>query len=196
MQHETDGRRRRSAASRKRIVDAMIAMIREGNIDPSAEAVADRAGLGRRTVFRLFTDKESIYRQIHVTIRDRALAYFDIPIVGDTPSARLLSLVDRRCRFFEDILPLATASAAHRHTSPVLQRDHAAVAAELRGIMEAFLDPAIRADLPRLEALDLVMSIEAWRRLRHQQGLDPAAATEVMRRAVQALLSAPAAPAR
>ncbi|MBP6689360.1 MAG: hypothetical protein KA153_05180, partial [Hyphomonadaceae bacterium] len=50
---EVDGRRQRSDASRRKIAQAMLELLREGEPDPSADLVAERAGVGRRTVFRL-----------------------------------------------------------------------------------------------------------------------------------------------
>ena len=49
-----DGRRQRSARSRVRIVEAMFALIRAGDMNPSAAALAEEANVGIRTVFRHF----------------------------------------------------------------------------------------------------------------------------------------------
>ena len=57
---ERDGRRLRSQDSRARIVAAMLDLIREGEIAPSAELVASRANVGLRTVFRHFKDMDSL----------------------------------------------------------------------------------------------------------------------------------------
>ncbi|MEO8374286.1 MAG: hypothetical protein ABI471_03615, partial [Sphingomonas bacterium] len=54
----TDGRRRRSETSRDKIVEAMLAIVAEGQITPSAEQVALRAEVGLRSVFRHFKDME------------------------------------------------------------------------------------------------------------------------------------------
>ena len=42
-----DGRHRRSMSSQRRIVQAMLELVAEGNIAPSADEVSDRAGVGR-----------------------------------------------------------------------------------------------------------------------------------------------------
>jgi len=42
-----DGRRQRSDASRRKIALAMLDLLREGEADPSADLVAERAGVGR-----------------------------------------------------------------------------------------------------------------------------------------------------
>ena len=56
-----DGRRKRSQTSRDKIVAAMLALVEEGAITPSAEQVATRARVGLRTVFRQYSDMETLY---------------------------------------------------------------------------------------------------------------------------------------
>jgi AcrR family transcriptional regulator len=182
-----DGRHRRSAESRRRIVEAMLEMVREGDISPSADSVAARAGVGRRTVFRLFSDMEGIYREMQAIMRDKVAPVRALPLAGDTFHARLHALVDRRVRFFEEVMPVTVAAAIHRHRSPVLQADHVAIQAELRAILEAVLPADTAAELT--EALDAVLSIDLWRRLRLEQRLEAAAATAVLHRIVGGLVT-------
>ena len=58
---EPDGRRLRSERSKQAIIDAILALMEEGNLVPSAQTVADRAGIGIRSVFRHFADMEELY---------------------------------------------------------------------------------------------------------------------------------------
>ena len=60
----TDGRLLRSERSRQRIADALYELVGEGELTPSAQMVADRAGVGIRTVFRLFSDMDALYATI------------------------------------------------------------------------------------------------------------------------------------
>jgi AcrR family transcriptional regulator len=182
-----DGRHRRSAESRRRIVEAMLELVREGDISPSADSVAARAGVGRRTVFRLFSDMEGIYREMQAIMRDKVAPVRALPLAGDTLHARLHALVDRRVRFFEEVMPVTVAAAIHRHRSPVLQADHVAIQAELRAILAGVLPGNAGAELT--ESLDAVLSIDLWRRLRLEQRLEPAAATAVLHRIVGGLVT-------
>lgn len=109
-----DGRRQRSDASRRRIVDAMLELAREGDPAPSADIVAERAGVGRRTVFRLFSDMESLYREMHATMLARIEHIRAMPIEGATWRAQLDALIDRRITLFEEILPIKMAADVHR----------------------------------------------------------------------------------
>lgn len=185
---ESDGRRRRSADSRRRIIEAMLELVRDGDMAPSADAVAARAGVGRRTVFRLFSDMEGVYREMHAVMREKVGPVRNLPLEGETPSARVHALIDRRSRFFEDVLPLMVASSVHRPRSEALQRDHALIQAELRQILFELLSDAQRQDRELGEALDMLLSIDAWRRLRLEQRLSTTQATAILHRAAGALL--------
>jgi AcrR family transcriptional regulator len=183
-----DGRRRRSANSRRAIVEAMIDLIRAGDPSPSAEAVAARAGVGRRTVFRLFSDMEGIYREMQVALRERVAPVRAIPLPDGPDPVRLVALAQRRIRFFEEVLPVWVAGGMFRSRSVVLQQEHHRLQAELRGIVLDVLPDPVRGDAVLVEALDAILSLDCWRRLRYEQGLPPDAAGDVVIRIVTALV--------
>src|SRR5690349_22289922 len=56
-----DGRVRRGERSRDAIVGALFDLIGGGVLQPTAQQVADRAGVGIRSVFRHFTEMDSLY---------------------------------------------------------------------------------------------------------------------------------------
>ncbi len=185
---ETDGRRARSGASRQRIVEAMLALVREGDLEPSADAVAERAGVGRRTVFRLFNDMDSLYGAMHAAMVERIEHILRTPLAGGAWRERLDGLIDRRIRFFEEVLPVKAAADAQRHRSPFLRRAHRNTTQSLREMLLFVLPKQIKDDPLRFEALDMVLSIEAWRRLRYEQRLSAKTASLVLKRSVAALL--------
>lgn len=192
---KVDGRRLRSDASRERIVAAMLDLVREGAVSPSAEQVAERAGLGRRTVFRLFKDMEQLYAEMHAAMLGRVQRIVAEPIEGADWRARLQAMLERRARLFEEILVIKTAADAHRHRSKFLQAAHTELNQMLRELMSFLLPRDIKADRLLLEALDGVLSLDLWRRLRMDQRLSPEEATAVWRRLIAALLDTPRAPA-
>jgi len=59
-----DGRTLRSVKSQKLIVSAVIKLIRAGNLEPTAQVVADESGIGIRTVFRQFDDMENLLKSV------------------------------------------------------------------------------------------------------------------------------------
>ncbi len=179
---EGDGRRRRSTASRQRIVEAILELAREGAAAPGAEAVAERAGVGRRTVFRLFKDMESLYVEMHQTMLGRIEGILTQPIEGRTWRQRLDQLIDRRVELFEEVMAIKAAADAHRHRSQFLQSSHEEMQRMLRELLLFVLPKSVKQDTIALEALDAALSLETWRRLRQDQRLSVKAATAVLKR--------------
>ena len=130
---ETDGRRRRSLDSRARIVAALLKLTREGELLPSAELVAGRAGVGLRTVFRHFSEMESLYLDMTQVIETQIRAIAARPFSGQTWRERVVELVGRRGDGFELIGPYRRASDLRRHASAVLQDDRERLTGPLRG---------------------------------------------------------------
>jgi AcrR family transcriptional regulator len=184
---ELDGRRQRSDASRRKIALAMLDLLREGEADPSADLVAERAGVGRRTVFRLFSDMEGVFREMHAIMTARLTPEFARPFEATTWRERLDELIERRAKAFEQMLPIKTAADARRYTSDFLKVEHKNITRLQRQALLAVL-PASLAKGDMLEALDLSLSFEAWRRLRYEQGLSVRQAQAALRRLVSALV--------
>jgi AcrR family transcriptional regulator len=180
---EPDGRRRRSHDSRARIVAAMLALVRAGEVSPGAEQVAEHAEVGLRTVFRHFKDMDSLYGEMSKLIEGELVELTTRPLAGATWRERLAELVARRAVVFEKIGPFRRASEIHRHRSRFLEAGHARLGAQLRAVLTREAPPEILADPSRLEVLDLLLSFEAWNRLRRDQGLAPADAEAVLTRA-------------
>lgn len=191
-QLSADGRRRRGQDSRDRIVQAMLDLVREGHVSPSAELVAARADVGLRTVFRHFKDLESLYREMSAVIEGELLALADTPFKGATWRERVLELVERRGWAYERIGPFKRASEAHRHQSPALALDNAKLVGVGRDILRRELPAEVARDPVRFEAIDLLLSFDAWHRLRRDQELSPSRATEVLRAMIEGLLAEPA----
>ena len=189
---ERDGRRLRSQDSRARIVAAMLALIQEGDVSPNAEQVADRAGVGLRTVFRHFKDMDSLFREMSEVIAEEVSAIKDQPFRSSDWRGRVMELIERRFRIFERIAPLKRASDVHRHRSPSIRRDSRWLVMTLREILERVAPPSDVGDPLLFEALDLLLSFESWSRLRQEQGLSQARTREVMEMTVARLIgSAP-----
>jgi AcrR family transcriptional regulator len=184
---ETDGRRRRSLDSRARIVAAMLELARQTASPPSAEQVAQRAGVGLRTVFRHFQDMESLYAEMVGPVEEELRAWALRPFKAETWRERVMELIVRRSTAFEKVAPLRRASESLRASSTVLQAEHSMMTTSLRAILRGVI-PKSAVDAPTFEALDLLLGFEAWTRLRRDQGLTPAQARKVLQGAVRALI--------
>lgn len=184
-----DGRRRRGMDNRARIVAAMVDMVRADEIAPSAERVAARADVGLRTVFRHFQDMDSLYREMSVVIEGEIRAIIDQPLTAQTGPSRVIELIGRRAQAFETIAPFRRAAEAFRHRSKFLGSDYARLVTQLRTILERELPPPVAGDPIKLEALDLLLSFEAWARLRRDQHLSIDQAKAVLESAARAIIA-------
>ena len=187
-----DGRRLRSAASRLRIVEAMRDLIREGNVSPRAEEVATRANVGLRTVFRHFDDMESLYREIGALAMVEAEPLLDMSEPAGTAEERFQTMLERRARLFERIMPFRIAADANAHRSPYLVEDRNRMNAGLRDLLRNALPADLRKDRTLVDALDALLSFDMWRRLR----LDQRLSAQQARRVVEAMGLALVAPVR
>ena len=113
------GRRQRSLDSRARIVAAMLQLVRAGDVSPSAEQVAARAGVGLRSVFRHVKDMDAaLYREMADVVEARDSAR---PSTGPS-RARLARARDRDRApplggLRADRAPFQRAAEANRHRS-------------------------------------------------------------------------------
>ncbi len=183
-----DGRRLRSEVSRLRIVEAMIALVSEGLTMPPAESVAARAGVGLRTVFRLFEDMDGLYRGMQAVMTERLGGLLEGPIEASDWHEAINILIDRRAEAFEMMLPLQMAADSVRTRSAALRDGRLRLVRSQRDTLLAALPAAIQGDAELVEALDLALSFETWRRLRTDQGVDIARARAIMRRIATALV--------
>ncbi len=185
-----DGRHRRSALTRKRIVTALTALVSEGAITPTAEMVSLRADVGLRTVFRHFDDMETLYREMNTEFDAILAAAMRAPLAAASWQDRLQESVTLRAALFERLAPYYVGTQVHRHESPFLNAQLVRAAVLHRDQVRRMLPPALADDPPRFEALLLVLSIDAWLRLRREQGLDLATATTVVQTLVGTLIGA------
>jgi AcrR family transcriptional regulator len=183
-----DGRRERSADSRRRILSAMVDLIESGLPAPTAEAVAARAGVSLRTVFRHFEEMENLHLEIAALVFERVRPIIDRPFEGRGWPAVLHEAIARRAEFFEVMAPFKTAIDVHRHRSRAIAAQHRRLTVMSRDLLASAFPPAIAADRPVMELLSLLLSIETWQRLREQQGMSVPEASEAVRRAAEAVV--------
>jgi AcrR family transcriptional regulator len=184
-----DGRIQRSERSREAIVNAILELVEEGDQRPTAERVAERAGVGIRTVFRHFSDMEGLYAAMNERLRSQILPLLRMgPGEEGSLEERVADFIEARCTFFERLLPFWRSSNLFRWRSAFLQADHVATSRDLRNHLLLFFPELRDVSTDLLEAVDWVSSLEGWDRLRTEQRLGRARAAVVQRVALEALL--------
>ncbi len=188
-QDSTDGRVLRGERNRQRILDALFELVDNGNLVPTAEQVADRAGVGTRTVFRHFADMESLLGELDERVQKEILPPTSeaAPDPKGTVSSRVASEVAWRCSFFERGAPFLRSAAVLRWRSPVLQRKHARTVRFLRERMLEHLPELEHAATDLVDGLEAILSFEAWERLRVSQKLGKERAQHAIERSARAL---------
>jgi len=185
----TDGRKLRSEDSKRKIVSAMLELVQEGRMAPTAEEVAKRAEVGLRTVFRRFKDMESLYAEMSVAISNQVESIVDRPTSGSDWRGDLREMVDRRTQVYEVIMPYRVAAEALKFKSTVLLNRHMEIVREERQRLLVLLPIEILKDLTLIEALEAVLSFDMWNQLRYDQRLAASDAGAVVARIVDSLLT-------
>lgn len=184
---KADGRRERSASSRRRILAAMVALIEGGVPAPTAEAVAARAGVSLRTVFRHFEEMENLHLEIAAQLFERIRPILERPLATREWPVLLAESVARRAEFFEILMPFKTAIDVYRHRSRAIAAQYRRISVMSRDLLAASLPAGLASDRQLFELLLLLLSIEAWQRLREQQGMSVAEASAAVLAGAHAL---------
>ncbi len=187
-----DGRVARGERTRRLILDAHSALLREGNLRPTAIAVAGRAGVSIRALWANFKDLEGLVEAASVEwVRDDPAHETDID--PDLPMAeRVQRFCAQRARRMEAIAPALRASALEPN-SPAVARQRQVIYARNEGVVRAVfateLDRAADAASEVVVALMTGCSARCWLVMRDDLGLAPDAAEAVMHRAAHAVLA-------
>lgn len=176
----SDGRRLRSERSRTQIIEALFTLIREGDMNPSAARVAERAAVGQRTVFRLFEDMDSLFGEMAEQIQSEVMPIVLAPYVSTDWTERLAELVRRRADVFERVFPLRVSANLRRFQSRFLMDEYRRGLILERESLKAILPKHVVSDKRLIAALEATTGFQTWRRLRQDQGLTAEDAGAIM----------------
>ncbi len=180
-----DGRVRRGERNRQAIVDAALALVAEERTLPTAQAIAARAGVAKRSVFHHFPDMDGLLAQAADAQAARYWHVLRPPEPGQPLSARIAAAVGQRARLFEGIGAARRVAVLHEAGNPVMAERLQESRSGLRRHIRRALQPELsRLDRPSQAGIEAMASWEAWEVLRAQQGLTVAAA----RAAVQSMI--------
>ena len=122
---EQDGRRLRSLTSQNIIVDAMIILVQRGILEPTAQQVADEAGIGIRTVFRQVQDKENLFSKMDEKVRANLQEIFDRAANPQgNLEERIEGLIELEAEIFEKNLQFLRATLANKWKYNTLQKNY------------------------------------------------------------------------
>ena len=189
-----DGRSARSDRTHSALLEAMLALLDEGDLKPTAAAIAARAGVSERTLFQHFPDREALFQGAALAQAERIGALVEELPGPETPVAeRVRAFVAQRALMLERVSTVRRAALQMEPWSETvaswLRATRSGAAAEIEHVFSPELDgrrAAERAEL--LAALVAAAAWPTWESLRAHQGLPEARAEAAMRRMVGALL--------
>lgn len=186
-----DGRHARRHRTRDLAVDALLDLLGEGIVRPTAQQVAERSGVSLRSIFRIFDDVQGL----HAAASARQLArvrhlFVDIPATGAL-AQRVKATVTATSTLYESVAPIRRAALRAAPESEVLQTQ----LRRARGWLRAEIDRVFGEELARsgdgdvAAAVEAILSFEAWDQLRSGQGRSASRAAASVTRTLHALLA-------
>jgi AcrR family transcriptional regulator len=185
----SDGRRQRSERSQTAIIEAALALMDEGALVPTAQQIADRAGVGIRSFFRHFADMDSLFLAADEMLISSYEALFEVDNRAGTLSERVARAINLYGNAFDQLRPIILCTQAQLWRSPKLRENYAWHQKRLRKELELWLPEVAALPKDRREALHAVASFDMWHRLREHQGLSPKASSDIVTSLVNDLIA-------
>ena len=176
----SDGRRQRSERSQTAIIKAALSLMDEGTLVPTAQQIADRAGVGIRSFFRHFADMDSLFLAADEMLISSYEALFEVDDRAGTLSQRVARAIDLYGNAFDKLRPIILCTQAQLWRSPKLRENYAWHQKRLRKELELWLPEVASLPKDRREALHAIASFDMWHRLREHQGLSPKASAGIV----------------
>lgn len=188
-----DGRRLRSERTRRLIVEAYLALVRENAQMPTGAQIAERAGYSVRSLFERFPDLTAL--RVAATDYAVAEARADAALrdLDASRAARIKSQVEQRATTCERWLPFWRVLSKNAAQSPELLQRIAVIRQLIVMRLEMMFKPELSAmaDSDRKKvvlALEAITAFESWERMRELHGLSVDDASAVWVRAIDRLL--------
>jgi TetR/AcrR family transcriptional regulator, regulator of autoinduction and epiphytic fitness len=189
-----DGRNLRRDRNRDAVVTALLELYREGNLGPSADGIAERAGISVRSLFRYFEDVEGLVRAAIARQQEHLAPLYALDAPPELPLAeRVERFVAARVTLLEGMGEVGRVARAVAVRQPLILAE----LARIRGTLRRQLTGVFAAELAALPAVtrratvaaaDVVTSWEAFDLMHNDQGLRPDEVAAAMRAALLRLL--------
>ena len=162
-----DGRNLRSVKSQKLIVEACIKLFKAGNVELTAQQVADESGVGIRTVFRLFDDMENLLKSVDTEMRKD----YDFEVKFDPKSSfenRLLAVTNHLCAGYKKHNTIMFGTISNMWKYKFLQENYMNYQKMIRQKGEEVLPEVLNFDGELQELTHATLSFAFWTRLQSQ----------------------------
>jgi AcrR family transcriptional regulator len=164
-----DGRRLRSERSKKAILAACGALMKEGQLVPTAQMISDKAEVPIRSFFRHFPDMQTLFRELDASLQPSIERSFAEVVCNGSLPERIESAVKLHAKSFEDNKPIIRSTKAQLWRYPVLQENYARWQRKIRKDLDLRIPELTQLDADTRELIDGFTSFEMWTRLRDHQ---------------------------
>ncbi|MEM9513280.1 MAG: TetR/AcrR family transcriptional regulator [Actinomycetota bacterium] len=164
-QSDADGRSLRRERNREAVIDALVELIHEGNLEPGAKQIAERAGVSHRSVFRYFEDMTDL---AETAVRREFAAAAELAAIpqpsSDSLAARIDALVESRFQLYRAVANATLVARQQATRYPRINDEMAALANVLRSELIDYFAPELTGcDEPTTIAIaDTVMTLTSF----------------------------------
>jgi TetR/AcrR family transcriptional regulator of autoinduction and epiphytic fitness len=190
---QRDGRTVRAERTRAALVEAVLALLDEGRLRPTAAEIAQRAGVSERSVFQHFADREALLESVAREQYERVVPTIRPVDASLSLPERIEEFVAQRCSVFERGAGVRRAALLMEHESDVvadwLTSVRRAGAADVDRVFRRELEatPADERE-PLRAALVAACAWGTFEALRFHQGLSLSRTRGAMRTMIERLL--------
>ena len=160
-----DGRTLRRTRNRDAVIVALLAIIREGDLQPGAAEIADRAGVSHRSIFRYFDDLDDLVRTAIDHAFDEAGPMGGVPNIGvGSLDERITAFVEARVSLFEHVDGTMQLARMRAPKIPSINDGIAAIAEIFRGQIAEHFAPELDAigEDDRLLLVDGILTLTSY----------------------------------
>lgn len=174
----------------------MLSLYVAGNLDPSSDEIAGRAGLSPRSLFRYFDDLDDLVRVAISRQYERLQPVTKLDVSTTDPIAeRIARLVAQRLGLFECIGSVGVVARVREPFQPVIASELAIFRSFLRHQLEQLFAPelaqlGVAGSANAIAIIDVLTSFESLRLLRDDQQLTHPQITAALTAALARLLGA------
>ena len=189
----TDGRRARGERTRLAVLEALLHLVEQGELRPTAQAVAEEAGVALRTVYHHFEDVEAL-RRMALDLQLRRHSELLAPVDQKADLDDRIRVVARQCRkLFEAVTPIRRAAMFDEQSSPEMAEG----LRRARLVRRNFVTGAFGAELAKRsaegrtlhDAIDAATSWESWYYTRSSLDRSAGAAEKILALTLHDLLT-------
>lgn len=182
-----DGRAQRTVRSRRKIIEAAFELYGRGTLVPTAQEIADQSGMGIRTVFRHFSEMETLFVEADRILHEQYAEQPHIQPEGDLMQ-RLHQLVDERTRIYQTFAPHIRATLVQKWRYKQLAKQYHKLCQDLQDQAVYFLPELQDQKAYTRTAVDCVLSFECWDRQRTIEGRSKKAIRNMMKESLASII--------